>query len=167
MSQSTLNPVLATKWLGPLAGSSIIALASVSYVTRMPLTDMLLWAQTVFGWGFVAIYLALILVAVIAFQRLSNTNMHDYWHEVGQQVGNGLATLALTFTLLGISLGIGTLSDQALTPASIQGVIGNLTKQFSSAFMTTVVGLPTATIVRAAFAVRYQKCRQITSESGG
>ena len=71
------------------------------------------------------------------------------WFDAGLHAANGIATLALTYTLLGISLGIGTLADQELTPDTVQSVIRSLTAHFSLAFLTTVVGLPSAAAMRA------------------
>ena len=51
--------------------------------------------------------------------------------------------------MLGISLGIGTLAEEQLTPDTVQAVVKNLTKHFSLAFMTTVVGLPCSAILRS------------------
>ena len=59
----------------------------------------------------------------------------------------------MTFTLLGLSLGIGTLAATPLTPDTVPEVLATLTERFRLAFLTTVVGLPTAALVRAAFAV--------------
>jgi hypothetical protein len=70
-------------------------------------------------------------------------------HEAAMHAANGVATLALTYTLLGISLGIGQLAHEELTPATVQVVIRGLTEQFSLAFLTTIVGLPTAAVLRA------------------
>ena len=78
-----------------------------------------------------------------------------FWTEAGLQAANGIATLALTYTLLGISLGIGTLAEQELTPETVRHVIRGLTSQFSLAFMTTVVGLPTAAILRTLLVVTH------------
>ena len=69
----------------------------------------------------------------------------------------GVATLALTFTLLGISLGIGSLADNQLTPDTIQSVISQLTNRFSMAFMTTVIGLPVSAVLRTGLAVTYAR----------
>jgi hypothetical protein len=60
-----------------------------------------------------------------------------------------VSTVALTYTLLGISLGIGSLAGRPLDPTTIQPIITELTRYFSLAFMTTVVGLPTAAALRA------------------
>tara|TARA_B100000683_G_scaffold220295_1_gene217084 strand:- start:1019 stop:1255 length:237 start_codon:yes stop_codon:yes gene_type:complete len=73
------------------------------------------------------------------------------------QTANGVTTLALTFTLLGISLGIGGLAEQNLTPETVQTVIRDLTANFSLAFMTTVVGLPMSAILRALLVVSHNR----------
>lgn len=155
-----LHPRLNASLLGrgalTLAGLGIIALALLSFFTDMPLADILDWAQKVFGWGFALIFSALVVLGIVSAQKIRRGDRLAYWYEVGQQAGNGIATLALTFTLLGISLGIGSLSDQALNPDNIQNIIGNLTKQFSTAFMTTVVGLPAASLIRAWVGIQYQ-----------
>ena len=79
------------------------------------------------------------------------------WSELGLQTANGISTLALTFTLFGISMGIGSLSEQPLSQENVESVISELTAQFSIAFMTTVVGLPTAALIRAVISVRVAK----------
>ena len=79
------------------------------------------------------------------------------WMEVGQHAANGTATLALTYTLLGISLGISTLADQELNTNTVQKIIGGLTEHFSLAFMTTVVGLPVSAVLRALISITEAK----------
>ena len=149
---SSFPPMLIT-----LFGVGIIALAAVSYLTELPLQAIFSWLERVFSMAFVIIFTLLISLGVYAITQLKSVKSANYWHEVGQQAGNGISTLALTFTLLGISLGIGTLAEQPLTPENIQLLISGLTKQFSMAFMTTVVGLPAATIIRALIGIKYQK----------
>ena len=75
------------------------------------------------------------------------------WTEGGLHAANGAATLALTYTLLGISLGVRTLADQELNTDTVQKVIGGLTEHFSVAFMTTVLGLPAAAGLRALISI--------------
>ncbi len=48
---------------------------------------------------------------------------------------------------------ISTLAHEALTPDSVQGIIQELTGKFSMAFMTTVVGLPIAAVLRTMLVV--------------
>jgi len=141
----------------PLVGIIIISLALVSYFTELPLSDMFAWLERFFSSAFIVIYSLLVALSIYAITQLSHHKYADYWQEVGQQAGNAIATLALTFTLLGISLGIGTLAEQPLSPENVQVIISGLTKQFSMAFMTTVIGLPTATIIRALISIKYQK----------
>lgn len=157
--KSPINSLHLVKLLGKstflLIGLSIVALAGLSYVTNMPLPALLQWAQAVFGWSFALLFSGLTVTGVIASQKLRKGCKPSYWYEVGQQAANGISTLALTFTLLGISLGIGSLSEQPLSPDNIQAIISNLTKQFSTAFMTTVVGLPVASLIRAWVGIQY------------
>jgi hypothetical protein len=133
-------------WVG---GSLIILLAVLSFATQMTLADILVYVERLFGVTFILIFTALVLLAAWSIMQLYQAKQVSLWTEVGMQMANAISTLALTFTLLGISLGIGSLSNQALTPESVQGIISQLTAQFSMAFMTTVVGLPTATLFRA------------------
>ncbi len=149
---SHFSPMLIT-----LFGLGIIVLAAVSFLTEQPLSAIFSWLERVFSIAFVVIFTLLITMGTYAVIQLKSVEDANYWHEVGQQVGNGISTLALTFTLLGISLGIGTLAEQPLTPENVQQLVSGLTKQFSMAFMTTVVGLPAATIVRALIGIKYQK----------
>nr|WP_136249653.1 hypothetical protein [Ningiella ruwaisensis] len=130
-------------------GISIIILALASFVTQLTLPELIAHAQRLFGVGFIVIYLALLTCFAFAIFKLHHQDSTTLWTETGLQAANGISTLALTFTLLGISLGIGSLSEQTLTPESVHSIIQSLTKQFSMAFMTTVVGLPTAFICRA------------------
>ncbi|PCJ38687.1 MAG: hypothetical protein COA99_11475, partial [Moraxellaceae bacterium] len=65
----------------------------------------------------------------------------------------------------GISLGIGSLADKTIDPQSIQMIIQDLTKHFSTAFMTTVVGLPTANILRAAIALRHVRLQSVNNSA--
>ena len=138
-------------------GMSIILLAAVSYATQLPLSGLFIWLDRFFSSAFIGLYTLLVALGIYAIVQLKQPEHADYWQEVGLQTGNAIATLALTFTLLGISLGIGTLSEQPLSPENVQLIISGLTKQFSMAFMTTVLGLPTATILRALISIKYQK----------
>lgn len=144
-------------------GAIAIVFAMLSYLTNMQLADIFTWISAHFGITFCVLFIALILVSLHAIVRFSNTSkqaVFEYWQEVAQQCANGISTLALTFTLLGISLGIGALSEQSLSPDNVNNVISILTTQFSMAFMTTVVGLPTATALRAWISIIYTKKRR-------
>ena len=136
-------------------GAGVIMLALASYITDQRLSALFEWMQQVFGWGYALMYALLVAGALFSFRRLSAAKDSRYWFELGQQTAGGIATLSLTFTLLGISLGIGALSDKTIDPTTIQGIIQELTRHFSTAFMTTVVGLPTANCLRALISLKY------------
>lgn len=147
-----------------VCGASVILLALASYITNLRLSGLFEWLQQVFGWGYAFFYCALVSTAVYAWHRLATDNDEtEYWLELGQQAAGGIATLSLTFTLLGISLGIGSLSEKTIDPTTVQNIIQELTMHFSTAFMTTVVGLPTSNCLRAIIALRYVR-RNNTSE---
>ncbi|MBL4630664.1 MAG: hypothetical protein JKY14_05715 [Paraglaciecola sp.] len=148
---------LTSNTIGMFFGTGIILMAIASYLTQMPAMDLVSWLQDVFSWSFVLIFSGLFSMAVVAGASIKAGKNNDFLYDAGMQAANGISTLALTFTLLGISLGIGTLSDQPLTPSSVNSIIGELTKQFSMAFMTTVVGLPSSAILRAWVSLRYTR----------
>lgn len=138
-----------------VVGIGIILLALASYITDQRLGALLDWMQQVFGWGYALMYSLLLWVSLFSLYRLNVNRDSAYWLELGQQTAGGIATLSLTFTLLGISLGIGSLSDKTIDPTTIQKIIQELTQHFSTAFMTTVVGLPTANFLRALISLKY------------
>ena len=142
-----------SQYSGVLVGSSAILLALISVLTEMPVIDIFAWLERYFSFGFIVMFSALLSLNILAIIRVKQNIATTYWAEVGNQSANGISTLALTFTLLGISLGIGSLSEQTLSPDTIQDIISSLTEQFSMAFMTTVVGLPSAAILRAVLAI--------------
>lgn len=115
------------------------------------------WALGVLGPGFVGLLAALLLASVYCLLRVWNGQAEDdeaaFWLSAGLQSANGVATLALTYTLFGISIGIGALADQGLTPETVEGVIRDLTASFSLAFMTTVIGLPLSALMRSALVI--------------
>ena len=138
---------------GTIAGAAIIVLAGASGLSLKRPSEILIWLQEVFGWAFAVPYAGLMLLGAYAIAKLFEMPDSRFARELGLQAASGVATLALTFTLLGISLGIGGLTGEALTPANVQDVIASLTAHFSMAFMTTVVGLPSAALLRAAVAL--------------
>lgn len=122
-------------------------------MTSIAVADIAGWALDVFGVTFIAVYGALSLTVLFCwtrqYQAVGDPAARHVWLTAGLHAAGGVATVALTYTLLGISLGIGSLSGQELTPGTIQDVIQVLTEHFSMAFMTTVVGLPSAAALRA------------------
>ena len=76
------------------------------------------------------------------------------------QLSNLISTIALTYTLLGISLGIGELSASKLDVNTINQTISKLTEQFSMAFMTSVIGLPLSAILRSIIVIFYEQSKE-------
>ncbi|MBT5048600.1 MAG: hypothetical protein HOM58_08850 [Rhodospirillaceae bacterium] len=144
-----------------LMGGLAVILAIAVLMTSSSVTDIAGWAREVLGWTFVALLGSLVFLALFSWVRMLQTQngSSDVWFEAGVQAANGVTTLALTFTLLGISLGIGTLAGQELTPETIQPVIRKMTANFSLAFMTTVIGLPISALLRSVLIVTHARNR--------
>lgn len=140
-----------------MMGALAVALAVAVVVTSTSVTDIANWAREVLGWSFVVLLTSLVFLALFSWVRMLQIKGagDEVWFEAGVQAANGVTTLALTFTLLGISLGIGTLAGQELTPETIQPVIRKMTANFSLAFMTTVVGLPISALLRSLIIVTH------------
>lgn len=144
-----------------MMGALAVALAVAVLMTSSSVADIANWAREVLGWSFVALLSSLVFLSVYSWVRLLQTrdSGDEIWFQAGVQAANGVTTLALTFTLLGISLGIGTLAGQELTPETIQPVIRKMTANFSLAFMTTVVGLPISALLRSLIVVTHARNR--------
>jgi tellurite resistance protein TehA-like permease len=153
MAQAVSLLGTASRTTSYVLGVGVIGLAVVSATGAVEAGDFVARARQVFGPAFCLLYVALVstvLFCQVRLGQLQHDPIHSQpWLEAGMHAASGIATLALTFTLLGISLGIGSLADQPLTSDTIQTVIQGLTGHFSMAFMTTVVGLPTAAGLRA------------------
>ena len=119
--------------------------------------ELMTSAYDILGTEFLLICTVLVGVALLSIFQMANRELLDEkkksWMIVGSHTSNGIATLALTFTLYGISKGIGGLSSENLNIDQINMVITNLTSQFSMAFFTSVVGLPLSAILRATVAL--------------
>lgn len=140
----------SSKALSYLLGGISIALALSVYATTMAPHAIAQWTLNVFGLTFLVSFGGLLFLTLYAWVRMGHaTDQRLFWRDLGFHAANGVSTLALTFTLLGMSLGIGSLADQPLTPETIQDTIGTLTQHFSLAFLTTVIGLPSAAVLRA------------------
>ncbi len=147
-----------------LLGSLAIGLAFAAMATSSSAAQITDWAGQVLGWTFVFLLASLIFICLFSWVRLlrdGTTPATEVWLQAGVQAANGVTTLALTFTLLGISLGIGSLAGQDLTPDTIQSVIRKMTANFSLAFMTTVIGLPISALLRSLLIVTDARNRHI------
>lgn len=151
---STSHPITQfSEAFSYLAGITVIVFAVSTALAAENVSTVLEWTMKNLGVGFVALLAALVFTTFFSLLRLNSASQDNerrqFWYAVGMQAANGVMTLALTFTLLGISLGIGGLAEQNLTPETVQSVIRDLTANFSLAFMTTVIGLPLSAVLRA------------------
>jgi hypothetical protein len=151
------------KALSLMLGSVVIGLAAIDLFSGWTVARLIKWAVNVLGLPFLLLLSVLVFISLLSVVKIleagsiQNDQLRDghraKWFQAGQQTCNGVATLALTFTLLGISLGIGQLSDSSLTPNNINEVIAGLTNHFSLAFMTSVIGLPLSAFLRTVLIV--------------
>lgn len=147
-----------SRTLSCFLGVVVLGLFVAALATALDAGDILTWAREVFGVTFLLALSALAITALHCWMRLAAGGAPDgVYLETGLHAANGIATLALTYTLLGISLGIASLAGHDLGPETIQAVIGGLTRHFSMAFLTTVVGLPTSAVLRAMLMIRARR----------
>ncbi len=160
----------ASQAISYMLGGLVIALALGVMTTSVSAVEITTWAWDVLGFAFAVLLGGLVFIALLCWVKIKQLRAsggeYQPWLVAGIQAANGVATLALTYTLLGISLGIGSLAGQQLTPETIQGVIKSLTENFSMAFMTTVVGLPTSALLRSVLLVTDARER-VTAPSAG
>lgn len=136
-----------------MLGAVAVMLAVAVIATSASAGDITGWMKEVLGLTFVTLLGAMVFIVLFCWARL-HANAGDsgnprVWFEAGIQAANGITTLALTFTLLGISLGIASLAEHELNPETVRDVIRDMTANFSLAFMTTVVGLPVSAVLRS------------------
>lgn len=138
--------------LSYLLGVTVVVLVMGVYLTSAHPADLARQALLIFSPLYLVLLAGLVFATLFCWSHqrsLRDLGSRQVWTESALHAAGGVSTLALTFTLLGISLGIGTLSDQELTPQTVQGIISGLTRHFSMAFMTTVVGLPVSAALQA------------------
>ncbi len=157
---------IGTRAASYMLGGLVITLAIIVGTTAASAVDVATWARDVLGATFVLMLGGLIFVAVLSWVKMTDVKASSgqirIWLEAGVQAANGVTTLALTYTLFGISLGIGSLSEATLTPDTVHEVIQALTANFSLAFMTTVVGLPISAMLRSLLIVTYTRLEAST-----
>ncbi|MBT3196093.1 MAG: hypothetical protein HN842_00175 [Gammaproteobacteria bacterium] len=153
---------------GYFLGGGAIALAAVVMTTSTLPGELIDRGLQLFSQLFVGLLAALVFLSLYSWVRLIYGDRREQllWLQSGVQSANGITTLALTYTLYGISLGIGSLAGESLTPETIQQVIQSLTDHFSMAFMTTVVGLPLSALLRSLLLVSYERHRSTIIEQG-
>ncbi len=147
----------SSRALAFLLGGLVIILAVAVMSVSTDVGSVVAWAEKVFGITFIGLMTGLVLTSLFCWVKSTEGEYDPAWLEGGLQAAGGVTTLALTYTLLGISLGIGTLAEQTLNPETVQVVIRGLTERFSLAFMTTVVGLPIAALLRTLLMVTHAR----------
>ncbi|MDF1794304.1 MAG: hypothetical protein P1U88_20495 [Thalassobaculaceae bacterium] len=143
----------ASRALAILLAMVSLGLAVGVWLTGDRPADLAARGERVLGPVFIAGIAVLTLLALVAAVRVWRNPEDRPWLAAGLQAASGTATLALTFTLLGIGLGIATLSETRIAPDTVNAIIGTLTRRFALAFSTTVVGLPLAAVLRAVLLV--------------
>ena len=97
-------------------GTAVLVAAVASAMVGLDLREIADWAFEVFSVTFMVILgimlagFAYCLVRLIECRKDGENG--DVWLEAAVHLAGGVATVALTYTLLGISLGIGTLADE-------------------------------------------------------
>ena len=103
--------------LSGLLGLAVIGLALAVLTTPMDVGGVIDWAERIFGAVFILLFAGMVYIALLSIVQVKAIAPyapgHRSWFETGLQAANGIATLALTYTLLGISLGIGSLDANA------------------------------------------------------
>jgi hypothetical protein len=142
-----------SKSISLILGTAVLGAAVASGVMGLELREIADWAREIFSVTFMvllAIMLAGFAYCLVRLVERRKAGLNgDVWFEAASHLAGGVATVALTYTLLGISLGIGTLAGQEVNAETVQSIIGELTSHFSLAFMTTVIGLPVSAALRA------------------
>jgi len=152
MQAALLTIKNGSRTLSYLLGLTVLGFAAAVIIRSERPAEITHQAMEVFGPSYLVLLFGLIFATLFCWthQRGNmDTPARQVWTEAGLHAAGGVSTLALTYTLLGISLGIGTLADQKLNPQTVQAIIGDLTRHFSMAFMTSVIGLPVAAMLQA------------------
>jgi len=152
-----VNLGLGVRALAVLGGLVLIGLALTLLLFGVAPKDLFAAPRDTLGLLFIALALGLVLTVMIAAAKICDTQLDrqlkSVWLHIGLHAANGIATVALTFTLFGISAGIGELAAGDLNIDTINTVIASLTDQFGMAFMTSVVGLPLSALMRVVVGV--------------
>ena len=144
-----------------LFGTLIVILLIYVLTTNNDPAFIFNWLISVLGNTFIVFLLFLSITSIICIINVCGVEASNkkLWFESGLQLSNLIATIALTYTLLGISLGIGELSTSKLDVGTINQTISRLTNQFSMAFMTSVIGLPLSGILRSILVICYERSK--------
>jgi hypothetical protein len=143
--------------LSVFAGTIVIAMAVILFIFGVAPASLFAAARDTLGFLFLGLSSALLLVTIMALSKVRDPGLDlrkkTVWYQIGLHAANGIATVALTFTLFGISAGINQLAAGNVDIDTINQVVASLTSQFSMAFMTSVIGLPLSALMRLAVVV--------------
>jgi len=138
--------------LAILAGLIVILLALILFIFGIAPVSLFTIARDTLGMLFMGLSVTLLLVTMMAIAKIRDPSVEharqNAWFQIGLHAANGIATVALTFTLFGISAGINQLAAGELDIDSVNAVVTGLTSQFSMAFLTSVIGLPLSALMR-------------------
>ena len=139
-------------------GSILISLVFIVYLTENKPSEIFNMANSILGSTFIILISLLTFFSVICITNVITLKLYEkkFWFETGLQSSNLISTIALTYTLLGISLGIGELAISKLDIGSINETIGKLTNKFSMAFLTSVIGLPLSSLLRSILIIIFE-----------
>ena len=146
-------------------GCILISLVFFVYLTENEPFEVFNMATSILGSTFILLISLLTFFSIICITNVITIKLYEkkLWFETGIQLSNLISTIALTYTLLGISLGIGELSSSKLDVDTINETISKLTEQFSMAFMTSVVGLPLSGVLRSILIICYEYNRKYSN----
>ena len=146
-------------------GCILISLVFFVYLTENEPFEVFNMATSILGSTFILLISLLTFFSIICITNVITLKLYEkkLWFETGIQLSNLISTIALTYTLLGISLGIGELSSSKLDVDTINETISKLTEQFSMAFMTSVVGLPLSGVLRSILIICYEYNRKYSN----
>ena len=119
-----------SKSISLVLGTAVVGAAVASGVMGLELREIADWARDVFSVTFMVLLGTMLAGFAYCLVRLVERRKAglngDVWLEAAVHLAGGVATVALTYTLLGISLGIGTLAGQEVNAETVQSIIGDL-----------------------------------------
>jgi len=158
------NFAVLSRCFSYIGGAAIVGFAIILFFYGQTPGSFIGWIANMLSWSFICLLSSLVMACMFCVIKILNTPSNavdqcQYWQQIGLQSSSAIATLALTYTLLGISMGIGSLSGHEMSADNVNQIISDLTAQFSMAFMTSVIGLPVSAAFRTILVVAPLKPR--------
>lgn len=137
---------------GRLVGFLSIILAVASLVTFDSGTALFMKTVRLCGLEYLIPVLSLCFICFLAIHYMrkhkGNKTVVEKYFLLGSHASNGIATISLVFTLIGICSGIGLISQETSTGSPLMPSLGDMSIRFQQAFATTIIGLPLAAFLR-------------------